>query len=162
MNESSGLLLPASGYLKNFLGEAAAADIQYWINLQKRMPLMLIAEEQKCANDKMHYLNHHLAPVTGGLGLLVDKGQPRNDQLLFLQPFDARLWTALLGTAFAAALVLKLLSLYTPLGDRQDPDPGCRIFLPGSSLHSMRAVMCVIAIPFHDSDGFCLCIGLCF
>ncbi|BDA49267.1 Glutamate receptor 2 [Coccomyxa sp. Obi] len=55
----------------------------------------------------------------GGLGLLVGKGEPRNDQLLFLQPFDARLWIALLGTAFAAALVLKLLSLYTPLGDSE-------------------------------------------
>jgi hypothetical protein len=57
-------------------------------------------------------------PDAGGLGLLVQKGEPRNDQLLFLQPFDARLWVTLLGTAFAAALVLKLISLYTPLGDR--------------------------------------------
>ncbi|KAK9918578.1 hypothetical protein WJX75_005119 [Coccomyxa subellipsoidea] len=55
----------------------------------------------------------------GGLGLLVQKGEPRNDQLLFLQPFDARLWVTLLGTAFAAALVLKLISLYTPLGDSE-------------------------------------------
>ena len=50
--------------------------------------------------------------------MLVQKGEPRNDQLLFLQPFDARLWVTLLGTAFGAALVLKLMSLYTPLGDR--------------------------------------------
>ncbi len=71
---------------------------------------------RKCQN-----LSHDLVPGTGGLGLLVAKGEPRNDQLLFLQPFDARLWVTLLGTAFAAALVLKLLSLYTPLGDRQDP-----------------------------------------
>ncbi|KAK9918878.1 hypothetical protein WJX75_007744 [Coccomyxa subellipsoidea] len=57
--------------------------------------------------------------IAGGLGLLVQKGEPRNDQLLFLQPFDARLWVTLLGTAFAAALVLKLISLYTPLGDSE-------------------------------------------
>jgi len=54
----------------------------------------------------------------GGLGLLVDKGEPRNDQLLFLQPFEAKLWVTLLAILFGAALVLKLLSLYTPFGDR--------------------------------------------
>lgn len=66
----------------------------------------------------MPIFDANLPACAGGLGLLVQKGEPRNDQLLFLQPFDARLWVTLLGTAFAAALVLKLMSLYTPLGDR--------------------------------------------
>ena len=72
--------------------------------------------EQAQANS--YHMTYQHVPDAGGLGLLVQKGEPRNDQLLFLQPFDARLWVTLLGTAFAAALVLKLISLYTPLGDR--------------------------------------------
>ncbi len=53
-----------------------------------------------------------------GLGLLVRKGQVVDNPLLFLQPFDVKLWLALLGAVFAAALVQKLISLYTPFGDR--------------------------------------------
>ena len=42
-----------------------------------------------------------------------------NDPLLFLQPFDVKLWVALLGAVFAAAVIQKLISLYTPYGDRR-------------------------------------------
>lgn len=53
------------------------------------------------------------------MGLLVQKGQVVNDPLLFLQPFDVKLWVALLGAVFAAAVIQKLISLYTPYGDRR-------------------------------------------
>lgn len=53
-----------------------------------------------------------------GVGMLVQKGQPHNEQLLFLEPFEAKLWVTLLGVVFGAALIQKLLSLYTPFGDR--------------------------------------------
>jgi hypothetical protein len=61
-------------------------------------------------------ISESLMACAAGLALLVRKGQPLDDQVLFLQPFDTVLWITLLGVVFAAALVQKLLSLYTPYG----------------------------------------------
>jgi hypothetical protein len=70
-----------------------------------------------CFPERVFACQSGKCDAAAGLGLLVAKGQPNDDQLLFLEPFDWKLWIALLGTVFAAALIQKLLSLYTPYGD---------------------------------------------
>lgn len=97
-----------------------------------------------------------------GVGLLVQKGQAVDDPLLFLAPFDAKLWVALLGGVFAVALFQKLISLYTPFGDLcarffppcralGKPTPDCRLPNPSHCTQSWSLV-CMPCIAFHSAS----------